>query len=133
MLPNVVGPAETCRQIAIYSLLLVAASFGPLLIPGVGLLYGAIAAVCDGVFLWRALALYRLRDGEEVAAPQGGDGAVRLLDPLHVPDLRRPACGGSAEALGVRLATELRLGGRRAAFARRSVRRETPASRAIPR
>ena len=30
MLPNVVGPVETCRQIAIYALLLVAASFGPL-------------------------------------------------------------------------------------------------------
>ena len=30
MLPNVVGPVETCRQIVIYALLLVAASFGPL-------------------------------------------------------------------------------------------------------
>ena len=34
MLPNVVGPVATCRQIVLYSLLLVAASFGPLLIPG---------------------------------------------------------------------------------------------------
>ncbi len=34
MLPNVVGPVETCRQIALYSLLLVAASFGPLADPG---------------------------------------------------------------------------------------------------
>ncbi len=65
MLPNVVGPAETCRQIAIYAVLLAASSFGPLLIPGVGLLYAVIAAVCDGVLLWRVLALYRLRDGEE--------------------------------------------------------------------
>ena len=36
MLPNVVGPVETCRQIVIYTLLLVASSFGPLVIPGVG-------------------------------------------------------------------------------------------------
>ena len=37
MMPNVVGPVKTCRQIVAYSLLLVASSFGPLLIPGVGL------------------------------------------------------------------------------------------------
>ena len=65
MLPNVVGPVATCRQIVIYSLLLVAASFGPLAIPGVGALYGGIAAVCNAILLWRAFALYRLRDAEE--------------------------------------------------------------------
>ena len=67
MLPNVVGPAPTCRQIVIYSLLLVAASFGPLVIPGVGVLYGAVAAIAGAAFLMRALALYRLRDGDELA------------------------------------------------------------------
>ena len=65
MLPNVVGPAATCRQIVIYALLLVPASFGPLAIPGVGLLYGSIAAACDAILLWRAFALYRLREAEE--------------------------------------------------------------------
>ena len=65
MLPNVVGPAATCRQILVYSLLVAAASFGPLLIPGVGLFYGAVAAVCGVGLIWRVLALYRLRDGEE--------------------------------------------------------------------
>jgi protoheme IX farnesyltransferase len=65
MLPNVVGPAATCRQILVYSLLVVAASFGPLLIPGVGWFYGAVAAVCGVALIWRALALYRLSDGEE--------------------------------------------------------------------
>ena len=65
MLPNVAGVNATCRQILVYSLLVVASSFGPLLIPGVGLLYGVIAAACGAVFIWRALALYRLRDGEE--------------------------------------------------------------------
>ena len=65
MLPNVVGPAATCRQILVYSLLVAAASFGPLLIPGVGLFYGAVAAVCGVGLIYRVLALYRLRDGEE--------------------------------------------------------------------
>ena len=65
MLPNVVGPAATCRQIVIYALLLVPASFGPLAIPGVGFLYGSIAAACNASSLWRAFALYRLREAEE--------------------------------------------------------------------
>jgi heme o synthase len=65
MLPNVVGPAATCRQIVLYSVLLVAASFGPLIIPGVGAPYALFATACGGVFLWRAHALYQLRDGEE--------------------------------------------------------------------
>ena len=43
MLPNVVGPVKTCRQIVAYSILLVPASLGPMLIPGVGFLYGAVA------------------------------------------------------------------------------------------
>jgi protoheme IX farnesyltransferase len=67
MLPNVVGPAATCRQIVIYALLLIPASFGPLVIPGVGLLYEAVAAAANAALVWRALALYRLRDGDESA------------------------------------------------------------------
>ncbi len=65
MLPNVVGPVETCRQILIYTLLLVPASLGALAILGVGLLSGVVAVACNAVLLWRAFALYRLRDGEE--------------------------------------------------------------------
>jgi heme o synthase len=65
MLPNVAGPVATCRQIVIYSALLVLASFGPLIVPGVGFVYWATAAAAGAVFLWRALALYRLREGEE--------------------------------------------------------------------
>jgi heme o synthase len=67
MLPNVAGSTPTCRQIVIYSLLLVASSFGPLVIPGVGVLYGAVAAIAGAAFLMRALALYRLREGDESA------------------------------------------------------------------
>ena len=65
MLPNVVGPVETCRQIVIYTLMLIAASFGPLAIPGVGIFYGAVASACNAVLVWRVLALYRLRNGAE--------------------------------------------------------------------
>ena len=65
MLPNVAGPVTTCRQIVAYALLLVPASLGPLVIPGIGWLYGSVAVVCDAVLLWRAFALYRLRNGEE--------------------------------------------------------------------
>jgi heme o synthase len=65
MLPNVVGPVETCRQILIYAVLLVPASLGPLAIPGVGLSYAVIAGGCNAALLWRAIALYRLREGEE--------------------------------------------------------------------
>jgi protoheme IX farnesyltransferase len=74
MLPNVVGPVKTCRQIVAYSILLVPASFGPMLIPGVGLLYGAIAIAANAGFLWRAFALYRLRDAEESAQRKAAMG-----------------------------------------------------------
>jgi protoheme IX farnesyltransferase len=67
MLPNVAGHVEACRQILLFSVLVAAASFGALAIPGVGLLYGSVAAVCNGVFLWRAFALYRLRRADESA------------------------------------------------------------------
>ena len=74
MLPNVVGPVKTCRQIVAYSVLLVPASLGPMLIPGVGLLYGAVAVAANSGFLWRAFALYRLRDGDESARRKAAMG-----------------------------------------------------------
>lgn len=65
MLPNVAGPQETCRQILIYSVALTAASFLPLLITKLGLVYAVIAIGLDAAFLWRAARLYSLRDGPE--------------------------------------------------------------------
>jgi len=65
MLPNVAGHQATCRQIVAYSLLLVPASLAPLTIPGVGFFFGTIAVACDGMLLWRAFALYRLRNAGE--------------------------------------------------------------------
>ena len=74
MLPNVVGPAATCRQILAYSVLLVISSFGALLIPGIGLLYAAVAAVAGAVFLAKAVALYRLREADEPARRKAAMG-----------------------------------------------------------
>ena len=104
MLPNVVGPVKTCRQIVAYSILLVPASLGPMLIPGVGLLYGAVATAANAGFLWRAFALYRLRDGDEFGAAQGGDGPVRLLNSLLVRPVRSDARRGPAARTRLTLA-----------------------------
>ena len=109
MLPNVVGPVKTCRQIVGYSILLVPASLGPMVIPGVGLLYGVVAVVADAGLLWRALALYRLRDGDESAAPQGGDGPVRLLNSLLVRPVRGDARRSHAARTRLNLAAQARL------------------------
>ena len=61
------GPLATCRQIVAYAVLLVIASYGALLIPGVGLLFAVVATACNAVLVWRVYALYRLREGEESA------------------------------------------------------------------
>ena len=65
MLPNVVGPVATCRRIAIYVALLVLASFAPLTIARLGAFYAVVATGFDVALVWRAAALYRLRDGPE--------------------------------------------------------------------
>ena len=57
-----------------YSVLLVPASLGPLLIPGVGLLYGGVAVAADAALIWRAVGLYRLREGDESARRKAAMG-----------------------------------------------------------
>ena len=44
------------------------------MIPGVGLLYGAVALAADAGFLWRAIGLYRLREGDESARRKAAMG-----------------------------------------------------------
>ena len=64
MLPVVVGPERTARQISIYSVLLVAASFlAPLLGVG-GIVYMGLAAVLGAVFLVKAFAIQREHEQE---------------------------------------------------------------------
>ncbi len=65
MLPTVMGAAAACRQILGYSLALVPVSFLPLFVSRLGLPYALVAAACNVGLLWRAAALYRLREGAE--------------------------------------------------------------------
>jgi len=61
MLPVVAGPAETRRQILIYTLLLVPLSFAPVALGTAGLVYGAAAATVGAYLLWLALQIVRTR------------------------------------------------------------------------
>ena len=60
MLPVVAGPAETRRQILIYSLLLVPVTFGPWFVGVGGPLYLAGAAILGALFLMAAWRVWRI-------------------------------------------------------------------------
>ena len=60
MLPVVAGPAETRRQILIYSLLLVPVTFGPWFVGVGGPLYLAGAAILGALFLIAAWRVWRI-------------------------------------------------------------------------
>ncbi len=62
MLPVVAGKAETRRQILIYAILLVPLSLAPVALGMAGAIYGAVAAVMGGYFLWLALRVRRACD-----------------------------------------------------------------------
>jgi heme o synthase len=68
MLPVVAGRAATTRQILIYSGLLVLASELPWALGFAGTVYGAIAAICGGLFLLRAGQLNRGAGADRRAA-----------------------------------------------------------------
>ena len=59
MLPVVAGPAETRRQILIYTLLLVPLTFAPVALGTVGLVYGSVAAIAGAYFTWLAVQIVR--------------------------------------------------------------------------
>jgi protoheme IX farnesyltransferase len=73
MLPVVAGPDETRKQIVIYSSLLVPLALLPAFIGLGGALYALVAIVLGGVFLARALNVYRTREGRDA------DRAARQL------------------------------------------------------
>jgi protoheme IX farnesyltransferase len=74
MLPVVKGVPETTRQIALYTMLLVAISLVFFAVARMGAVYLVAAVVLGGVFLWRAYALWR-----QSASPAGSLAqAVRL-------------------------------------------------------
>ena len=59
MLPVVKGERETARQIAWYTVALVAATLLPVAFGLFGLLYGISALVLGAIFSWMAFALWR--------------------------------------------------------------------------
>ena len=59
MLPVVRGERETTRQIVLYSMILVLATFAPVLWGTLGLVYLVAAAALGAAFLWLALVLRR--------------------------------------------------------------------------
>ena len=63
MLPVVAGPDETRRQILLYSLLLIPVTLLPLPLGLGGVIYGVLATVMGGVFLWLAYEVFRHREG----------------------------------------------------------------------
>jgi protoheme IX farnesyltransferase len=62
MLPNVAGREATARQITVYAALLLAASFLPVFLGELGVLYAAAAALLGGRFLWLAVDLMQKPD-----------------------------------------------------------------------
>ena len=66
MLPVVKGVPETTRQIALYTVVLVAISLAFYLVAGMGLVYLVAAVALGAVFLWRAYVLW-----QQGASPEG--------------------------------------------------------------
>ncbi|MEO8208048.1 MAG: heme o synthase, partial [Chloroflexota bacterium] len=74
MLPVVHGIAETSRQIALYTILLVAVSLIFAVVAQMGAIYFSAAVVLGGIFLWRAFVLWRQGSAPEASTAQ----AIRL-------------------------------------------------------
>lgn len=68
MLPVVLGPEATALQIAIYAVLLVPATYFPVVLGFEGAVYAVLATGLNAVFLKRAADLYRARKGTAHAA-----------------------------------------------------------------
>ncbi len=64
MLPNVAGRDETRKQILIYTLVLLPITFLPALLGVTGIVYVGGAALLSAMFLYYAVNVYRLRQGE---------------------------------------------------------------------
>jgi heme o synthase len=72
MLPVVRGVPETTRQIALYTVLLVAISLVLFAVARMGWIYLVAAVVLGAIFLWQAYRLWRV--GTSAAAQAGGAG-----------------------------------------------------------
>ncbi|MEJ7749733.1 MAG: UbiA family prenyltransferase, partial [Candidatus Limnocylindrales bacterium] len=74
MLPVVRGVPETTRQIALYSVLMVAMSLVLWPVGQMGLIYLGAAVGLGAMFIWQALALWRGAASDEVSTA----GAIKL-------------------------------------------------------
>ncbi len=74
MLPVVRGIPETTRQIALYTILLVAISLVLFAVARMGLIYLVAALVLGAIFIWQSYRLWREGDSEERSTA----GAIRL-------------------------------------------------------
>jgi heme o synthase len=74
MLPVVKGIPETTRQIALYTMLMVAISLVLWAVARMGAIYLAAAVVLGAIFLWQAYRLWRRGASEEASTA----GAIRL-------------------------------------------------------
>ncbi|MEO8469997.1 MAG: heme o synthase [Chloroflexota bacterium] len=74
MLPAVKGVAETSRQIALYTVLLVAISLVFAVVAQMGAVYFAAAVILGAMFLWRAFVLWQQGSAPEASTAQ----AIRL-------------------------------------------------------
>ncbi len=74
MLPVVAGGDITRKQILAYSLVMAPLGVAPAFTSLAGPIYGVFAAVLGAVFLWRAVDVYRVREGREA-----DDAAKRLF------------------------------------------------------
>lgn len=64
MLPDRIGEEATCNRILLWTAVLLPVTLMPLLLPGIGLLYGVVAVGLGGLFLRQALRLKANRDLE---------------------------------------------------------------------
>jgi protoheme IX farnesyltransferase len=64
MLPVVAGVEETCRQIVVYTALLIAATYWPVVLGDQGLTYFTLATLLNALLAWRTCELYRNRSSE---------------------------------------------------------------------
>jgi len=64
MMPNVAGARETRKQILLYSLILVPITFLPSLLGTTGMLYTLVTAGLGVAFIWHAVDVYRIAEGD---------------------------------------------------------------------
>jgi heme o synthase len=74
MLPVVKGIPETTRQIALYTVLMVAISLVLWAVARMGAIYLGTAVILGAIFLWQAYGLWRRGSSEEASTA----GAIRL-------------------------------------------------------